>query len=221
MARLEYGNWEPETAWEDGYFWPQDRSIGGIIAHVTIEETERDDLTVTEHPIEQGAPIADHAFKRPSEVVIRAGWSTSGAGGRINRNGELDSTLGTATTDLSAASGIYGILLSWQAALKPFNVYTGKRIYRDMLMTSLVVTTDHTSEYALLATITCKQVILVSTTDAGVSSSSSVPSDHSTPSKTASELKTGAKNATEVGGAEKAVVEEMDDPTAAPPPADV
>ena len=56
-------------------FVPMNRSIGGLTADITIEESERDELTITEHPVEQGAPIADHAFKRPSEVTIRAAWS--------------------------------------------------------------------------------------------------------------------------------------------------
>jgi hypothetical protein len=176
---LEYGNYSEGPAWwVDGYFKPQTRSIGGIQAQVTIEEVERDELTVTEHPIEQGAPIADHAFKRPSEVVIRAGWNTQKA------------------KDISAATGVYGLLLSWQAALQPFTLYTGKRVYRDMLITSLVVTTDSTSEFALLATITCKQVILVSTREAKVSAASQSEGDHAEPQQTSTPADTGTKSAT-------------------------
>jgi hypothetical protein len=125
---------------------PNKRSIGGIAAQVTISETERDDLFITEHPVEVGAPISDHAYKRPSEVTIRAGWSTAKTG------------------DLSAnGNGMYGILLSWQAALNPFDLYTGKRTYHNMLISGLSVQTDQHSEFALMAEITCKQIIRVST----------------------------------------------------------
>lgn len=135
------GNWSP------GMFVPNRRSIGGIHAQVTISENERDELQITEHPVEQGAPISDHAFKRPSEVRIRAAWSCSGSG------------------DLSASgNGVYGLLLSWQAALNPFELYTGKRVYKDMLIQSLQITTDNHSEWSLMADITCRQVIIVSTT---------------------------------------------------------
>lgn len=134
------------SRWTAGVFMPNKRSIGGIAAQVTISETERDDLFITEHPVEVGAPISDHAYKRPSEVTIRAGWSTAKTG------------------DLSAnGNGMYGILLSWQAALNPFDLYTGKRTYHNMLISGLSVQTDQHSEFALMAEITCKQIIRVST----------------------------------------------------------
>jgi hypothetical protein len=187
---LEYGNWQDGPSWwTDGYFKPQMRSIGGIQAQVTIEEVERDELTVTEHPIEQGAPIADHAFKRPSEVVIRAGWNVQ------------------KSKDISASTGVYGLLLSWQAALQPFTLYTGKRVYRDMLITSLVVTTDNTSEFSLLATITCKQVILVSTSEAKVSAASQSSGDHAKPDQTSKPADTGTKQEAPADDAQVSAVE--------------
>jgi hypothetical protein len=126
-----------------------------------------------------GAPIADHAFKRPSEVVIQAGWSMA------------------KSQDLSAVNGAYGLLLSWQASLQPFNLYTGKRAYRDMLMTSITVTTDSHSEWALLATIVCKQIILVNTqTVATKADSASETSDeHKEPEKTAPAASSGEATA--------------------------
>ncbi|WP_248322038.1 phage baseplate protein [Caballeronia sp. Sq4a] len=48
-----------------------------IVAHATIEEVHQDELEVTEHPVEQGTVIADHAFVRPADLIITAGWSNS------------------------------------------------------------------------------------------------------------------------------------------------
>lgn len=53
------------------------RSIGGIVAQVTLEERHQDDLEITEHPVERGAAITDHAFKHPAEVIIKCAWSNS------------------------------------------------------------------------------------------------------------------------------------------------
>jgi hypothetical protein len=154
-------------------FMPSLRSIGGIIAEVTIEETGEDDLQITEHPVESGAPIADHAFKRPSQVTIRAGWSRQ------------------RSYDLSAESGVYGLLLSWQAALLPFDVYTGKRHYVNMLIERLTVTTDQHSEYALMATLSCRQVIIVGTQTTEVTGMSPDSNAHADPSSTAPQTNTG------------------------------
>ena len=48
-----------------------------ITAQATIEEMHADELVITSHPIEQNAPITDHAYKMPSELVIRMAWSNS------------------------------------------------------------------------------------------------------------------------------------------------
>ena len=161
-----------------GMFRPTNRRIGAIVAQVTIEEQERDELTITEHPVEQGAPISDHAFKRPSEVTIRAGWSLAVAG------------------DLSAnGGGIYGQLLQWQAALQPFDLVTGKRTYKDMLIQSLTVTTDQRSEFALMADIHCRQVIIVKTS-ATQAATSEDPNNQTDPAN-ASPADKGDKQPTE------------------------
>jgi hypothetical protein len=170
-----YGNWTPAL------FMPHRRSIGGFIAEVTIEENGTDDVTITEHPVEQGAPIADHAFKRPSTVTIKAGWSVRGS------------------YDLSAESGVYGLLLSWQAALRPFDVITGKRKYTNMLIERLSVITDEKSEYALMADIVCRQVIIVATASSNVQTASQSPSDQKEPEKTSQPETKGDQPTRDIG----------------------
>jgi hypothetical protein len=151
-----------------GLFIPHRRSIGGIIADVTIEETERDDVTFTQHPVEQGAPIGDHAFKQPEEVVLRVGWSEGKTG------------------DLSAESGIYGILLNWQASFVLFDLFTGKRRHRNMGIASINVVTDEHSEHILGATLVLKEIILTQTqtTQTGLSSDVGNQTDPGTTSGT-------------------------------------
>lgn len=132
------------SAMAPGIFIPHRRSIGGIVAHVTIEETERDEVQVTQHPVEQGAPINDHAFKMPEEVAIRAGWNMQDG-------------------DLSAESGIYGMLLNWQASFIMFELVTGKRVHHNMLIQSMAVVTNSQTEYALLVDMNCREIILTKT----------------------------------------------------------
>jgi len=168
-------------SWQTAFFIPHRRSIGGIVAQVTISEQASDDIQITEHPVEQGAPIADHAFKRPAVVTITAGWTRQYA------------------WDLSAETGMYGLLLSWQAALLPFDVITGKRSYTNMLIERLQVMTDNHSEYALMATITCRQVIIVSTATTNVPGMSSSGNDQTNPSQTAPTQNGGTKSSNQAG----------------------
>lgn len=132
-----------------GLFKPA-RSIGTIVPEVTIEEQGRDDLEITRHPIETGAPITDHAFKLPAEVIVRCGWSESGS-----------------LPGFSKAA--YENLLALQFTREPFTLVTGKRTYHNMLIASIAQQTDARTEHALLATVVLRQIIIVTatTTDVG------------------------------------------------------
>lgn len=130
-----------------------------IYADVTIEEEQRDEMIITEHPVEKGAAISDHSFLRPPEVVIRAGWAAS-------------SRLATSAT---YPDDIYRQLLALQRSRLPFDVYTGNRAYNQMLLQTLTTQKDAGSEYILLATLTCRQVILVQTKRVSVGSNATDP----------------------------------------------
>lgn len=121
------------------------RAIGFIIPQVIIEEVSRDELDITLHPVENGAPITDHAYKKPMEVSIRAGWSNSGQYPGYTQD-------------------IYNSLLGLQASLTPINVFTGKRFYQNMLISSLIQTTNQESgDFALMVQALIKEIIIVNT----------------------------------------------------------
>ncbi|HHS9738672.1 TPA: phage baseplate protein [Raoultella ornithinolytica] len=139
-------------------FQQQSRRIGLIVPSVVISEKHNDTLEITEHPVEVGAAISDHAYRRPSEVVMQVGF----AGG-----GSLLDFLDTTSFGLSAGLSpkeTYQELLDLQNSRVPFDVVTGKRIYTNMLIRALEVTTDRTSENVLSAVLTLREVIITSTT---------------------------------------------------------
>jgi hypothetical protein len=187
-----------------------------LVAHATLEELHRDDLEITEHPVELGAPIADHSFSRPAEVVIRCAWSNGPAsspsllgaavgiaGAKFPAVGQIVGAVKTASAAVSTAQSIlsgnapsqakaiYGQLLELQQSRIPFVVYTGKRIYRNMLFKSLGVTTDGEHENCLLVTAICKQIIIVSTSTVTVPVNSSA---QGSPEKTSPLMKYGQKS---------------------------
>lgn len=63
-------------------FHQQSRRLGPetslIIPSVVISEKHHDALEITEHPVEVGAAVADHAYRRPSEVVMQVGFAGGG-----------------------------------------------------------------------------------------------------------------------------------------------
>lgn len=177
-----------------GFFTPAklatpDSPVTAILQpQVTLEEIHRDEIVITEHPVEKGARIADHFYKQPAEVIIRCAWSNSQApaggllgqavgaaaavGGPIVRLAVAASaTLQGIQTIQSILSGnaanqvtaIYQALRALQVSGIPFDIYTGKRAYADMLFQSLQVTTDFSTENSLLLTATCRQVLIAET----------------------------------------------------------
>ena len=129
------------------------RRMGPLVMHCVMEEGHTDDLEITEHPVEMGASINDHAFKRPATLTLRGGWSNSSqlAGGNENYVREM-----------------YAALLELQEAREPFDVVTGKRAYKNMLLQSVSMTTDETTEHALVVSCELKQVNIVETMETGI-----------------------------------------------------
>ncbi len=158
----------------------QGRSIGGIIPNVTIEEHHRDELAITDHPVEQGAAITDHAFKMPAEVTMQCGWSSSGA---------LFGSL-----SLTTPQDIYQQLLALQESREPFDLVTGKRSYSNMLIKSLGVTTNAASENSLMVTCTMREIIVVETE----ATSLAPAAVQANPSATGAVSNAGVKQATPV-----------------------
>lgn len=122
------------------------RSIGGLYPDVVVEESHEDSLEITEHPVEQGADISDHAFKKAEVVTIRGGVSDSSPDG-----GEKPSV------------EFYDKLLELQAKREPFDIVTGKRLHKNMLLESLTEVTDPDTENSLIFTAQCREVIIVKT----------------------------------------------------------
>ena len=118
------------------------RSIGGITGYVTLNETSIDKLTVTKHPVQQGASIVDHAFKEPTELNVSI---ITGA-------------------NLKPLSEIYEDFLKLQNDRIKFDIVTGKRSYTNMLLVSISNTTDKTSENILSLNLVFTEIITVEVT---------------------------------------------------------
>jgi len=132
-------------------------------AQVTIQETQHDEMEIVTHPIEQGAPITDHSFKKPAECILHVGWS----GGQT----DVDSASSQPAAFSTALISIYQQLLTAQYNRVLYTVVTGKRTYTNMLIKGLSTVTDKTTEWVLDITIHLQQVLLVNTQDVTVNAS--------------------------------------------------
>jgi hypothetical protein len=169
---------------------PVAAKFGDLEIQTTVESVHTDTLHVTEHPVESGAAITDHSYKRPAEVTLRCGWS----------NASLKALLGIVTgwfaggtmTKADYVSGIYSQLLKLQESRDPISITTPLRQYDSMLITSLQVTRDQKTGFMLMVTATCREVLIVSTSSATLAPKES----QADPASTAEVEDVGAQQAT-------------------------
>jgi hypothetical protein len=128
---------QPQTLFAIG----PSRSFGGIQGYCTITENAVDAIEITQQPVQQGASIADHAFKKPVSFSMQIQFQASLFG--------------------QSLAQIYQSLLTLQSSFQPFSVITPKRTYGNMLFASLGMTTDKKTENVLSIAASFQEVILV------------------------------------------------------------
>ncbi|MDD1617191.1 MAG: hypothetical protein LUQ28_12065 [Methylococcaceae bacterium] len=146
------------------------RSIGGIIPDVVVEETHSDEMEITQHPVQQGAAISDHAYKKPMMLKMSV----------IFGKDDINIT--------------YQKLLDLQNTAQPFDVVTGKRSYKNMMFKSLSVTTNKDTNSILSVNAELIEVIIVSVTVTNVPGRTK----QKNAGKTGATEKAGSKQATPV-----------------------
>ncbi|WP_066922820.1 phage baseplate protein [Methylobacterium sp. CCH5-D2] len=112
---------------------PTGSVIGSLVTDVVVSEVHQDAVAITDHPVEIGASVSDHAFILPERLEMRIGYSDA-TGGYVGYSREQ-----------------YEAVLNLMAAREPFQVFTAKRAYRDMLVEFVGAdTTDQTTNAAML-----------------------------------------------------------------------
>ncbi|MGG6461394.1 phage baseplate protein [Solilutibacter silvestris] len=171
----------------------QGRSIAGFIPQVVIEEEHTDELMITSHPVQKGANISDHAVKLPSSVIMRCGWSSSGTA----IQGLASALAGQKST--FNPKDAYNTLLNLQSNAQPFDVITGKRKYKNMLIRRLSTVTDQESENVLIAEVELQQIIITSRTGEQTTAPQGLePANAANPADVTAPTQTGAVQPTDV-----------------------
>lgn len=138
-------------------FLPQRRQIGLLIPDVVTKESHTDSLTITSHPVENGATISDHAYLAPATVTMDIGFSSGGSLVDFWDTRQFGLGNGLSPTE------IYQNLLEMQKNRTLLDVVTGKRLYSNMLISSISVTTAPNSEHVLFASLQMTEVLIADT----------------------------------------------------------
>lgn len=149
------------------------RRIGEFTAMCVIDEAGTDELEIAKHPVQEGAQISDNAYVKAATLQIKALFN------------DLDGT---------PLNETYENLRKLQALREVFDVVTGKRIYKNMLMKTLSQTTDRETENILSVSMSFEEIIIVQV------EVTTVPprAKQAQPAKTGATQNAGAKSANPV-----------------------
>ena len=127
-------------------------NIGGYFFDAVFSVDTEHSLTVTQHPVQTGANISDHAFVNPIRMTMQIGVSDAmayRAGANYGGDG--------GTKSVQA----YRLLCKLQELRIPMQVVTRLNTYQNMLIESIDVSDDVSTLCALKATVNLVQVLVV------------------------------------------------------------
>ena len=127
-------------------------NIGGYFFDAVFSVDTEHSLTVTQHPVQTGANISDHAFVNPIRMTMQIGVSDAMAY-RVGANYGGDG----GTKSVQA----YRLLCKLQELRIPMQVVTRLNTYQNMLIESIDVSDDVSTLCALKATVNLVQVLVV------------------------------------------------------------
>ena len=124
------------------------KKLYGYFFDAIIREEHTTELVMTKHPVQNGAPISDHAYMLPARLVLEIGVSDVMAGfykSQFTRG---------ATKSISA----FMILRELQSKIVPLQVCTRMGIYKNMLICREITPVDNTTANSLKMTVHMEQI---------------------------------------------------------------
>lgn len=137
----------------------------------SISESHVGEVEVTEHPVEEGADVADHSRPKPDSLTLegivsntpitraqrKRAISLLGGGAQFESNTTADQKQGVA----GYAEAAYAKLRELRESGKLISVVTQIRTYPSMIMTSLTIPRDGKTGDALRFTAVFRRIVVV------------------------------------------------------------
>ena len=147
-------------------------NIGGFFFDAYLRVDHNRKTKITQHPVETGASISDHAYVEPSELIMEIGMSdacVSFIQGQFNQRW---------SRSVSAIDTLWKL----QEQRIPIDVLTRLKMYRNMLIEVVSVPDDFTNLNNLKATVTLREIKVVQVKTVALNSSATASAS---PQKTA------------------------------------
>lgn len=135
---------------------------GNYIFDAYFNITHESTLAITEHPIQTGANVSDHAFMQPNILTFEVGMSDI-------MTDILDSKFESFSDNGTRSVNAYKKLRELQANRIPINVVTRLWSYNNMLIETISADDSSSTSYGLKATVTLKEIFVANVTTVKVS----------------------------------------------------
>ena len=123
-------------------------NVEGFFFDAVLREEHSSSLRITEHPVQSGANISDHAFFMPARLVLDIGMSDVMASYVIGQYPVFDKSV-----------NCYQKMLALQKTRTPLTVITRLRKYTNMLIEQIFVPADGRTTYGARIILNLKQII--------------------------------------------------------------
>lgn len=129
-----------------------------------IRESHTSELSITDNPVETGVVLSDHAYMQPLKLSMEGAFSNTPiyqehTGGGVGVIVGGDGIKAAADNGLPRASNAWNVLTSIQAMAVPFDVQTGLKLYKDMVILRLSADQEKESVGALFFSADLRQVL--------------------------------------------------------------
>lgn len=126
---------------------PGEWNINGLTFDAWLRLGHNTSLTITQHPVEAGAPISDHSYVNPKRWTFDLGVSN------VN---QAPNFAGSSNRNINA----YNTLVDLQAKRELLALTCKYGSYEDVLIESIDVSDDWQTKEALMATVNLVQLII-------------------------------------------------------------
>lgn len=159
-------------------------NVGGFFFDAFLSMQHQSTVTITQHPVETGAAISDHAYSNPAQLSMQIGMSDvivplndqfgGSSWGQLSletqtlfndtwgvENGQARWTQENAANNpVSRSVTAFQILRQLQDSRLPFQIVTRLYTYQNMLVESLIAPEDNTLAFAMKATVTFREIFV-------------------------------------------------------------
>ncbi len=136
-----------------------DTQLGQFVFDAFFNIQHDTSLKITEHPIQTGADVSDHAYMEAKQLTFDIGMSDV-----------MDSVIDGQFSDNNSRSvSAYNVLRKLQEQKLPVNVTTRLGVYNNMLIETISSGDDCKTANGLRATVTMKEIFVVEVTKVKVS----------------------------------------------------